>query len=151
MRSWDPFVEMETLRREVDRVFNSHAPVTRGGSGVGAFLPGRSARAYPLINLSEDNEGFTVEALAPGIDPEKLDITVVRNSLTLSGEKPAPEGIKSEQYHRSERSAGRFVRQISLPTEVDGDKVAARYNDGILRITLPKVEAAKPRQIKVAL
>jgi HSP20 family protein len=136
---------MEALQRELERAFGP-----RNGQDQGvAFLPGRSARAYPLVNLAEDSEGYTLEALAPGVNPESIQITVVRNTLTVSGEKTPPEGVQREQFHRSERAAGRFVRNIELPTDIDPEKVQARYTNGLLVLTLPKSEAAKPRQIQV--
>ena len=77
--------------------------------------------------------------------------TVLRNQLTISGEKPAESGeVKAENFHRSERASGRFVRTFTLPTEVDDKKVSAEYRSGILTITLPKAEAAKPKKITVS-
>lgn len=145
-----PFVDMDALRRELERMYSQN--YGRGGSGGGrqvAFLPGRAARAYPLANLSEDQDNFYVEALAPGIDPQSLNLTVVRNTLTISGEKIAPAGVNAEAFHRSERAAGKFVRTIEVPVEVDSDKVQAQYVNGLLTVTLPKAEAARPRQIQV--
>ena len=150
MRMFDPFREMEALRREIDRAFGNVSPgAAPGGAGTVAFLPGRAARAYPLINLSEDRDNVYVEALAPGIDPQALNVTVVGNTLTLSGEKSGLRDIAAEAYHRNERAAGRFVRTVDLPVEVDSDKVQAQYTNGLLTITLPKAEAAKPQQIQV--
>ena len=153
MRMWDPFGDMDARMRELDTIRRELDRVIGGQPGVGtvAFLPGRAARNYPLINLSEDRENFYVEALAPGINPESLNLTVVRNTLTLSGEKPAPEGVAPEAFHRSERAAGKFVRSVELPTEVDSSKVQAQYVDGLLNVTLPKAAAAKPKQIRVAI
>lgn len=153
MVAWmrDPFRELEALRREVDRVFNGFSldrmapPFSRE-----SFLPGRSARAYPLINLSEDKDNLYIEALAPGVDPSTLNISVVREQLTITGEKPVvPSDIKPEAYHRNERAAGKFTRTITLPVEVDEGKVQAAYRNGLLAITLPKAEVAKPKQITV--
>lgn len=84
------------------------------------------------------------------MDPATINLAVIRNIITMSGEKRRhPEDIKPDAFHRSERSAGRFVRTIELPVEVDADAVKAEYKHGVLMVTLPKVEAAKPQQISV--
>ena len=100
--------------------------------------------------MTEDKDYVYIEALAPGIDPRALDLTAVRNTLTISGEKTGPSGVAAEAVHRSERAAGRFVRTIDLPVDVDSGNVSAKYADGLLLITLPKAEEAKPKQIQVA-
>jgi HSP20 family protein len=85
------------------------------------------------------------------VDPESINLAVIRNVLTVSGEKRRhPEDIKPEALHRSERAAGKFVRTIELPVEVDADHVKAEYKHGILMMTLPKAETAKPKQISVS-
>ena len=113
-------------------------------------MPGRAARRYPLVNLHEDKEALYVEALAPGADPNSLNLSVVRNTLTLTGEKRSVlDGVKPEAFHRNERAAGRFVRTIELPVEVDEGGVRADYKNGLLLVTLPKAERAKPRQINI--
>lgn len=145
MPVWDPFSEIARIQRELDTVMDGRT----GGRRQAAFLPGREARAYPLTNLYEDADNLYVEALAPGIDSDNLNLTVVRNTLTLSGEKPAPQKVNPESFHRNERAAGKFIRSIDLPTDVNADKVNALYRDGLLTITLPKAESARPRQIKV--
>lgn len=145
----NPFQEMEALRHEIDRAFEEFG-LGAGPSVRAAFLPGRLARGYPLMNLHEDADNLYVEAMAPGIDPEALNLTVVRNTLTVSGEKKrAPGEIKPEAFHREERAGGKFVRTITLPVEIDEVKVKAEYKDGLLLITLPKAEEAKPKQISV--
>jgi HSP20 family protein len=142
--------DMETLRRDIDRAFN-HAGNSNGNTFRSAFLPGRAARQYPLINLSEDRDHIYVEALAPGIDPTAIDMNVVRNVLTISGEKRRlPADVKPEAIHRSERAAGKFVRSIELPIEIEADQVQAEYKHGLLKVTLPKAAAAKPKQINVS-
>jgi HSP20 family protein len=151
MRMYDPFRELDALRREVDRAFSNYTPGREGTGAHGrtAFLPGRSARAYPLVNLAEDADNLYIEALAPGINPDTINLTVVRNTLTISGEKLAPPVQSAEAFHRNERAAGRFVRNLDLPVEVNADNVQAQYTNGLLNITLPKAEIAKPKQIQV--
>ena len=141
---------MDALRRDINRAFQnagfSNEPAFRT-----AFLPGRGARRYPLINLAEDRDHLYIEALAPGVDPATIDLSVIRNMMTISGEKRRhPEDIKPEAFHRSERAAGKFVRTVELPVEVDADQVKAEYKHGILLVTLPKAAAAKPKQISVS-
>jgi HSP20 family protein len=147
MRFIDPFREFDQLRREIDRAFTNLGVDTRFRN---AFLPGRAARAYPLINMWDDPDNVIIEALAPGVNPDTFEVHVLRNQVTISGEKTrAPEEIKPEQYHRSERAAAKFVRTLTLPSEVDDKRVIAEYRNGILRLTLPKAEAAKPKKIAV--
>lgn len=149
MRAWNPFEEVEAMRREFARALGQTAQAAPSPFRA-AFLPARAARAYPLLNLHEDADNYYVEALAPGVDPASFEVSVLRDRLTLSGEKkPVNDGVKPEAFHRSERAAGRFVRTIDVPSEVDGDKVSADYRDGVLTVTLPKAAAAKPRQIRV--
>ena len=149
LMSRNPFGELEALRREIDRAFEGYG--VRPGRFTGsAFLPGRGARQYPLVNLYEEEDAVHVEALAPGLDPGELNISILRNVLTISGEKKYPVvDVQPEAYHRRERAVGKFVRQVELPIDVDGEKVSATYKNGLLRLTLPKSEAAKPRQIAV--
>jgi HSP20 family protein len=148
MTQWNSWQDMEALRRDIDSAFGRaglQTPPFRT-----AFLPGRAAREYPLANLYDDQDNVYVEALAPGLDPASLNITLVQNTLTLSGEKPrVATEVKPEAFHREERAAGKFVRSIELPVEVDENKVKAEYKNGLLLITLPKSEKAKPRQISV--
>ena len=149
MANWDPFVEMGTLRREIDRTFDqcgfSGEPVSRV-----VFLPGRAPRRYPLINLHEDKERLYIEALAPGVEPGSLNLTVARNQLTISGEKRrVSDAVRPEAFHRSERAAGKFVRNVDLPVEVDENQIAAEYKNGLLKLTLLKAEKARPRQIGI--
>ena len=149
MAELGPWQTLEALRRELDRVFDEtgtrNEPFFRT-----AFLPGRAARRYPLTNLYEDKDTLYLEALAPGVDPATLDLKVVDNTLSIVGEKRRVAGdVKPEAFHRSERATGKFVRHLQLPVEVDENKVHADYKDGLLIVTLPKAEKAKPKQIAV--
>ncbi len=141
MRYYNPFKELETVRREVDRIF---ADYTGGG------LFNRTVRTAAQVNVHDNTDDVEVEVLLPGIDPNGLDLQVLRNELTISGERRRDEEIKPEAWHRQERSTGKFVRKVALPSEVDPDEVRAEYKDGVLTIRLAKSEAARPRRIEVA-
>ena len=150
-QGWDPFRELDHLRREVERVFQDFGVnLPAGTQRRPAFLPGQAARGmYPLLNVADDENSLYVQALAPGVDPQSLDVAVQDNSLRISGEKQAlSEDIKPDAYHRNERSAGRFTRTIELPVEVNTDNMEAHYKAGVLLITLPNSDSAKPRQIQ---
>lgn len=150
MAVWDPFRDMEELRREIDRALDSALTTRRRDSRRAAFLPGRGARQYPLVNLYEDGDNVYVEALAPGLDPDNIELTVQGTTLTVSGEKQAVRDLPAEAIHRGERSAGRFVRVVELSRPVKDGEVSASYKHGLLMITLPKHEAAKPKRISVS-
>jgi HSP20 family protein len=149
MPTWDPFEGIESLHRQIDQAFERQGtqfpPMFRA-----AFLPGRAAREYPLINLYDDQDSVYVEALAPGADPSSFNISVAGDTLTLSGEKRrAASEVNPEAFHREERAAGKFIRTVELPAEVDDGKVKGEYKNGLLLVTLPKAAKAKPRQIPV--
>ncbi len=131
------FNEVNSVQEEVARLFHRFNPVTGHGP------------AAPLMNLWEDDQALHAELDLPGIDPAKLDVTVLEgNQLTVQGERNIPD-VKGAVWVRQERPAGPFVRTVTLPAMVDADKVEARYEQGVLRLTLPKSEAAKPRKIQV--
>jgi HSP20 family protein len=146
MAMTDPFAELERLRRELDRTMGQFGTRPRQRF---AFLPGRGARQYPLVNVYDDGDAFQIEALAPGVDPEKLDVSIVRNSVTISGEKVGTPNIPAERVHRVERAAGRFVRTFDLPVDVDAERVEADYQNGLLRLRLPRAEAARPKRVEI--
>lgn len=101
--------------------------------------------AYPLVNLAEDQENYYVDLLIPGVAPDSIELTLTERNLTVQGERRAEPG----RFYRQERLAGSFQRIITLGAPLDKDKVAARFADGILRVTLPKSESVKPRKIAI--
>jgi len=143
--------EMERMREEIDRILgDDRLPSWTFPFSRVSFLPGRAARAYPLLNIGDDSENIYVDALAPGVDPKTLKVSVAGGLLTIAGEKlPLPKDVRADAIHRAERSAGQFARSFSLPSEVKAEKVEASYKNGLLRIVMPKAEAAKPKQISV--
>jgi HSP20 family protein len=137
----DLFQEMDMLRREFDQAFKGIGRST-------AFLPGIGAGESPRMNLSEDEQNYYVEALVPGIDPEDLDLNLMRGALTLSGQRKEKEH-KEQTWHRHERGSGKFMRTIELPETIDGTQVDAEYRNGVLLITLPKPQSEQPKKISV--
>jgi HSP20 family protein len=133
------------LRQEMDRMVSEvFAPVA---SEVNTwFQPG--VGAAPRLNVWEENDTFFAEAEVPGLKHEDLDVSVIGNQLTIKGRREAA-AEKETMFHRRERSTGEFVRAVTLPAEVDADKVSATLTNGVLTVTLPKAEAAKPRKINI--
>lgn len=130
--------DVNTMQHEFAKFFG------RGGNFATA-----EPTAAPLLNVWEEENALFVEVDLPGIDAAKLDVTVTEgNQLTIQGERAAPD-VKGAVWVRQERPTGRFVRSVELPALVDADKVEASYENGVLKLTLPKHEAAKPRKIEV--
>jgi HSP20 family protein len=115
----------------------------------GDGAPEPAAGVFPPINITQDDENFYLRAEVPGIKPSELSISALRNRVSISGKREIPREHERVSYHRKERPEGVFNRAVTLPTEVDAERVEARYADGILTLTLPKAEQAKPRQISV--
>ncbi len=107
-----------------------------------------AAGVFPPLNVSEDGDHYYVRAPIPGVDPSQLSVSVVNQTVALSGEQRSSDepGVS---YHRKERAEGPFRRSVTLPASFDGARVHASYVDGILTLTLPKSEAAKPRRVAV--
>ena len=136
----NPFADFDQLRREMLRLFDTAAGDTFGDVGAGVFPP---------MNITQDNDNFYLRAEVPGIEPNQLSISAVRNRVSLAGKREIQREHERVSYHRKERAEGTFNRTVTLPAEVDAERVDARYVDGILTLTLPKAEEAKPRQITV--
>jgi len=135
-----PFRELERMRQDMDRLME-------GFGGRIYRLP--TAGVFPLINLTEDKDTYFVRAELPGVKADELDISATGNALSISGERKIGQEDETVRYHRREREAGTFNRIISLPGEVDADKINAELKEGILTIHIPKAEKAKPKQISV--
>jgi HSP20 family protein len=108
-----------------------------------------AAPSYPAMNVWSNEEGAIVTAELPGLAAEDIDISVEDNVLTLSGERESLEAGEDVTYHRQERGYGSFTRSLRLPYEVETEQVEAAFENGVLRITLPRSEADKPRKITI--
>jgi HSP20 family protein len=135
----DRFDELERMRRQMDRLFNDYSSSPHEPK----------AGVFPLVNITEDSDNFYVHAELPGVEAGGLDIQATDNNISISGERKIPAEAENVKYHRREREAGKFSRMISLPSDVDTEKVSAGLVNGILTLTVPKAEAARPRQINV--
>jgi HSP20 family protein len=135
---------MSALQERMNRLFSdvrAQAPVRGGEIVQGAWIP--------AVDIFETNEAIVLKAELPGITAQDISVEVKDNTLTLKGEKKFEKEVKEENYHRVERSYGSFQRAFTLPGTILQEKVKAEFKDGILEITLPKVEEAKPKQVKV--
>ena len=141
---WQPFSEIEHLRRQMDTMFDH----LTGFGDVDVYDKGNW---QPAVELVDSDEALTLKAEIPGIEPKDLDISVSRNSVTISGEHRYEEEKEEKDYYRSEFRYGKFERTIGLPVEIQNNKVEAEFNNGILTLTLPKVEEAKAKVVKVKL
>jgi HSP20 family protein len=134
-----PPASLAQVRRDMESLMERLTGITAEGSIAGVFPP---------MNVSEDGDRYYVRALIPGVEPSQLEVSVVHQTITVSGTRQVPEepGVS---YHRKERAEGRFSRSVSLPAAFEGGQVEATYVDGVLTLTLPKPEIAKPRRVPV--
>jgi len=130
--AWPTFGRLANLQDELDRLFES--PMQAWA---------------PALDVHEDKDGFTIRAELPGMKREDIEVSIQDGALIISGERKEEQVNEGTEVHRQERFYGRFSRALTLPTAVNGDRVKASYKDGILAVTLPKAEEAKPKQITV--
>jgi HSP20 family protein len=130
---WPSFGRLSNLQDELDRLFES--PLTGWA---------------PALEVYEDKDNFVVNAELPGLKREDIEVSLQDGALVISGERKAEEKRKEGEIHRQERFYGKFQRALTLPAPIAVDQVKAQYKDGILTITLPKAEEAKPKKIDVS-
>lgn len=139
---WDPVGELDRIRREIDEAFD---PASRRFFSDGLF----DREFSPAMDVVENDDGFLVSVDLPGVDRKDLEISVADNVLTIKGEKKDGREDKTGKVYRKETWEGTFQRTLSLPHGVDSGKIDAKMRDGVLAISLPKREEAKPKQIAV--
>jgi len=143
---WEPFRDLVSLQGRMNRLFDeSFRGVSRGGAeedwAQGAWSP--------AVDIYEKDGTIVLKAELPGIEPKDVDVRVENNILTLKGERRFEAEVQQDSYQRVERAYGTFSRSFTLPTVVDTENIKAEFKDGVLRMSLPKKEEAKPKQISI--
>jgi len=133
---WTPFFQEFD---DMDKMMESMLPAVR--TSQFGFTP--------ALDMYEDKDNIIVEAQLGGIDPEKVDVSIENNVLTIKGESEKKSEVDDKNYYRKEIRRGAFYRSVPLPTRVDGDKATAINTDGVLKISIPKASEAKPKTIKI--
>lgn len=141
---WDPFRELGTLQERLNRAFDDVWGRTRAGED--AALTGNWV---PAVDVRETKDALELVVEVPGIDPKDVEISFENGVLSLKGDRHFEKASEGESYHRVERAYGTFLRSFTLPTNVDTDKIQAVYQHGVLQLTLPKREEAKPKAIAI--
>lgn len=138
--NWPAVGRLTDLRDEIDRLFES--PFAR----TSEILTGWT----PAFDVYEEKDNFVVKAELPGMKKEDINVSLQDGSLIISGERRSETHSEEAEVYRAERFFGKFQRAVALPAAVAADKVKAQYRDGVLTVTLPKTEEAKPKQIDVS-
>jgi len=140
---WDPFRDWLTLRERMNRLFEESYPQREEERGLAA------AAWAPSVDIRETDKELVLTAELPGIDEKDVEINVEGNTLSLKGKREFEKETKEEDYHRIERSYGSFYRSFGLPSYVDQDKIEAEFEDGLLKIAMPKKAELKPKKVIV--
>jgi HSP20 family protein len=137
-----PFQSLRHLSNALDEAFNSWPSAQDENGAI-------TSSWYPACDVLEDKESVKIVVELPGLTPEDVKLSLENNVLSIRGEKKQQAEERTERVHRYERSYGSFERSFALPTSVDSDKVSASFQNGILTVTVPKAERARPREIPV--
>ena len=135
---WDPFQELVAINNRLSRTLGD-VPSTEDSFGSWA----------PPVDIFEKNDHLVIRAEIPGVKKDDMDVRIENGVLTLHGERKNETEVKEANAYRMERIYGTFTRSFSLPTTVDATKVAATYKDGVLEVTVPKAETAKPKKVNI--
>jgi len=147
---WRPFMDLTRWDRDMDRMMEDFF-----GRRIRPWWPekwfrgGEMEFTAPVVDLYEEKDDIVVKAELPGMDKDNIEVNLTDHTLTLKGEKKKEQEVKEENYYRSERSYGSFLRTLELPKDVHADKVKASFKNGILEVRLPKTEEAKTKEVKV--
>jgi HSP20 family protein len=147
---WRPFMDLARRERDTDRMMEDFF-----GRRMRPWWPERWFRGEelnvraPTVDVYEEKDDIVVKAELPGMAKDNIEVNLTDHTLTIKGEKKKEEEVKEENYYRSERSYGSFLRMLELPKDVHAEKVKASFKNGILEVRMPKTEEAKAKEIKV--
>ncbi|MDH5364624.1 MAG: Hsp20/alpha crystallin family protein [Dehalococcoidia bacterium] len=145
---WRPWDELREMERRMEETMRYPLTLIRRPL-IWWRVPAAELGWTPGVELYEKDDKFVVRAELPGMKKEEFDISVLGNTLTIKGERKAESEVKDEDYYRCELCYGKFSRSVALPAAVEAKKVEANYENGILEVTLPKAEEAKPKKVEV--
>jgi len=140
---WDPFRDLISIQDRMNRLFEQTLARTREEEGIAA------STWMPAVDIYETPDQVVMKAELPGLTREDIEINVRDNTLSLRGERKFEKEVKEENYLRIERAYGSFQRSFTLPATIQQDKIKAVFKDGVLEVSLPKAEEARPKQIKI--
>jgi len=140
---WDPFRDLVTLRERMNRLFEDMAASRSEGKDL------MTSTWVPSVDIFETESDVVLAAEVPGIDEKDIEIKVEDNTLTIKGERKFEKETKEENYHRIERSYGSFFRSFALPSYVDHEKIEAQFENGVLKVHMPKKAEVKPRKVRI--
>lgn len=143
LQRFEPFHEMEEMRREMDDIFAWF------GRRMPRFAPAGREAWMPFVDVFEKNGEIVVKAELPGLEKKDIKVHVTDDVLTIEGERKTEEKVEEDNWFRHEMSYGEFVRRIDLPEGVDPERIEARYENGILELHMPKSEGFKPKEIPI--
>jgi HSP20 family protein len=140
---WDPFRDLLSIQDRMNRLFEQTLSRSRSEEGIAA------STWTPAVDIYETPETIVLKAELPGLSREDIEIQIRDNALTLKGERRFAKDVQQENYLRIERAYGAFQRSFTLPATIHQDKIRAVFRDGVLELTLPKAEEAKPKKIAI--
>jgi HSP20 family protein len=145
---WEPVREINSIQQEMNRLFNSFFDTPAAGGSAGEA---RTRRWIPAMDLVERDEHFVLKVDLPGLTQEDVKVELEDNVLSISGERKQEEEHRADGYYRLERAFGAFSRSLTLPEGIDPEAVTAKFDNGVLEVSVPKPEERKPRRVAISL
>ncbi|MCP4352184.1 MAG: Hsp20/alpha crystallin family protein [Desulfobacterales bacterium] len=140
---WSPLNDAECFRNSIGRLFDESFFPAKWGEEPASF------RLNPAMDVYENDNSYVISAELPGLDKENISVDLKESVLTIKGERSCEDENKEEKYFCKERAYGKFHRAFTLPRVADSEKISAEYKDGVLKVSIPKIEEVKPRTITI--